>query len=173
MRSQELNVLRWTAYPAVERPARTFIGIAVIACIAATIYLSAGWPWTVGAVLVLLFSLNRFFLPSRFKMDDDRIIARYPLRKRVLHWRDVRRFVSDANGGYLSTRSRRSLMDPSSGMHLLFGGNPTQREQIIQSIKSRVNAQAAPFDEPRSVQAAGSVPGQKHAMARGGSACRD
>ena len=40
--------------------------------------------------------------------DADGITARYPLRSQRCRWADVRRFMADAHGGYLSTRSRRS-----------------------------------------------------------------
>jgi hypothetical protein len=179
MHDHQPNCLRWTAHPARERPGRAALGVAIIAGIAAAAYLSFGWEWSVASALILILSLNRFFLPSRFELDNDRIVARNPLRSRTLHWRDVRRFVSDADGGFLSTRSRRSFMDPSSGMHLLFGGDEAQRHQIIQCIRARIGEgastvrsgegdstlRAEPDAERRTTQ-------QPHAIATGGSACR-
>lgn len=165
MNDFQANRIKWTAHPARERPGRAAMGIAVIALLSAAVWLSFGWEWSVASAVILLLSLNRFFLPSRFELDDERIMARYPLQKKILHWRDVRRFVHDSDGGFLSTRSRRSLLDPSSGMHVLFGGDAAQRERIIECIQKRVKHDA--HDAERRATS------QPHPIATGADACRD
>lgn len=174
---QHPNSTRWTAHPARERPGRAVLGLAIIAGLAVAAYLSFGWEWSMAAALILLLSLNRFFLPSRFEMDDNRITAKYPLRSKTLHWRDVRRFASDADGGFLSTRSRPSFMDPSSGMHLLFGGDQQQRDIIIQHIRSRLGEdvkQSHHQSRQQSTSEIATARGREQpAVATGGSACRD
>jgi hypothetical protein len=84
-----------------------------------------------------MLSLNRFFLPSRFSIDAHGITAQFPLRRKHLRWRDVRRFLHDQHGGYLSTRSRASRLDAFSGMHLMFG---QQREEVMQRIRAGMAA---------------------------------
>jgi len=93
-----------------------------------------GWAGTGGAVLLIL-ALNRFFLPSRFSVDHEGITANHPLRSRRLRWTDVRRFVHDGRGGYLSTMARPSRLDAWRGMHILFGD---QRQGVIDQIHGRL-----------------------------------
>jgi hypothetical protein len=124
----------WTAHPARERPWRAALGIALILSFVAALWLEFASPWWAAfALVVLLASLNRFFLPSRFAIDAKRITARYPMRTQQMNWIDVRRFMHDANGGYLSTRARASRMDGFRGMHLLLGHEPEQVIAIIDS----------------------------------------
>ncbi len=85
--------------------------------------------------VVLVFALNRFFFRSRFEIDADGITARFPLRKQRVRWADTRRFVVDDNGGFLSSRVKRSRLDAWQGLHVLFG---RQREPVIESIRAHL-----------------------------------
>jgi len=89
------------------------------------------------AMLVLLVALNRFFFPSRFEIDDEGITAHYLLSSQRLEWAGLRRFLHDENGGYLSTRARRSRLDAWKGMHILFGD---ERDRVISLIRERLPA---------------------------------
>ena len=103
-----------------------------------------GWPklylwgvlwWALLAAVVLVAALNRFFFPSRFVIDDQGITARYFFRRQRLRWDDLRRFAHDRNGGYLSSRSRRSWLDAYRGLHILFG---EKRDAVIEHIRDRL-----------------------------------
>jgi hypothetical protein len=64
-------------------------------------------------------------------------VARFPLRTQRIEWRDVRRFVTDDHGGYLSTRAVASRMDAYRGVHLLFGAD---RQAIVERIRTQIRA---------------------------------
>jgi hypothetical protein len=133
------ETVRWNAHPARRRPGTTAAAAAVIALLA----LCAGWLggsswWAVASAFILMVALNRFFFPSEFSIDDEGIAARYPLRRQRLLWKDVRRFLHDERGGYLSTRVRASRFDAYRGMHLLFEGD--SRERIIELIESKARS---------------------------------
>jgi hypothetical protein len=100
---------------------------------------SAGWAWLAGVVLV--GSLHRFFFPSRYDVDEDRITGRSLLGTQRMRWREVRRFVWDENGGYLSAHPRASRLDAYRGMHLLFGA---EREGVIKRIEARLDGAGEP-----------------------------
>jgi hypothetical protein len=143
----------WTAYPARERPWRAALGIALILAFAAVLWLEFFSPWwAVFGLVVLLASLNRFFLPSRFVIDAKGITARFPMRTQHMNWADVRRFMHDANGGYLSTRARASRLDGFRGMHLLLGTKPERVITLIDSHLARARVQE-PIGGQRSSQA--------------------
>src|SRR5262245_16098716 len=125
----------WSAHPARERVHGLAGAALVIASTAIGAWISFGWPWALLWVAVLMIALNRFFFPSRFAIDAEGITASYPLRRQRYRWSDLRRFVLDRNGGYLSSRGRRSALDAYSGMHLLFGAN---RQEVIDRIRARM-----------------------------------
>lgn len=128
--------LSWQAHPASERAGAAVLGGAVVLAVAAAAWWSGGgWAWSVLALAILTAALNRFFFRSRFAIDAEGITARFPLSTRRLGWRDVRRFVVDANGGYLSTRARRSWLDAYRGLHVMFGD---QRDAVIECIRAHL-----------------------------------
>lgn len=97
--------MTWTAWPAGERPGRT-LGLAAIDLALATLATLLGgdaW-WGATALLLLLVSQNRWFLPTVFQVDLERVEAGYPLRRRTLRWRDARLVVLDPLGGWMSDR---------------------------------------------------------------------
>ncbi len=118
----------WQAHPAVERTGRALLGAVIVLGIVASIWVSfQSVGWCILAVVVLVLSLNRFYFSSRFDIDAEGITARFPLGTRRCLWADVRRFVTDQNGGFLSTRRR--------GMHVLFG---RERKAVVQHIQAHL-----------------------------------
>ncbi|MHC4420667.1 MAG: PH domain-containing protein [Planctomycetota bacterium] len=126
----------WHAHPAGERVGAAVAGSVIVLAAAAAILLSfESLAWSALALFVLVTALNRFYFRSRFHIDSDGITARYPLRSQRCRWADVRRFMADAHGGYLSTRSRRSWLDAYRGLHILFG---RQRPAVIEQIRAHL-----------------------------------
>jgi hypothetical protein len=119
----------WTAHPLRERPGRAMLAIAAVLVCGLMVATSFQDPLTGmltggGAMVVLLLSLNRFFLPSSFAIDEDGITAAWPLKRQRLVWTDLHGFAHDADGGYLSKAARPSKWDAmlrNNGMHVLFG----------------------------------------------------
>lgn len=131
----EPGPITWSDHPARQRPGVAMGVVGVIAAFGVvSAALMAHWAWGVGAAIVMLVALNRFFLPSRWTLSADQISASYPLKTKCLRVGEIRRFAVDAYGGFLSTRAQPSRMDPYSGMHLRFP--PDQREQIIARIRA-------------------------------------
>lgn len=127
----------WQAHPARERIGAAVLALGLIGAFAGAVGLSFQSPvWAAAACLILLAALNRFFFPSRFMIDADGITARYMLRSQQVRWDDIRRFVQDDRGGYISTRAKRSWLDAYRGMHILFGAH---REAVIERIRARLS----------------------------------
>lgn len=129
----------WCAHPAGERTRAAILGLAIVAAIAACVWVAFGSvAWTAFSAAVLVAALNRFFFRSRFAIDADGITARFPLRTQRVRWVDTRRFVVDEHGGFLSARARRSRLDAWQGLHVLFG---PQREAVIERIRGHLGAE--------------------------------
>lgn len=123
------ETVTWSAYPARQRLGAAVMGVVVIALLAVcAAWLGGSYWWGLLTGVVMMLALNRFYFPSQYSIDDDGIEARYPLGRKRLQWKDVRRFLHDSHGGYLSTRSRASRFDAYRGMHLLFGAD---RERVV------------------------------------------
>lgn len=112
----------WTAHPARERP-----GVAVgagLAIVAAGAILSdlCGHPaWGVAAACGLVWSLRAFFLPTRYRIDEDGLhVTRVGTDVR-LAWESIRCFAYDGRGAFVSTRARRSGLDAFTALHVDFG----------------------------------------------------
>lgn len=137
----ESGTLEWTAHPLREQPLRAVVTSVVI--------LACGWMVSLavpnvlggvlagaGAMLFLFFMLNRFYLPSRYRIDSNGIAVRYPIGTRSIRWQELQRFPHDASGGYLSTRQRGGAFD-SRGISVLFAG---RGEEIIPRIKAAMDS---------------------------------
>ena len=72
-------------------------------------------------------------------IDGRGITARHPFRRQRYDWSEVRRFLHDEKGGYLSTRGCSSPLDGFGGMHILFGD---RRDAVIRSIREAMGRAA-------------------------------
>ena len=102
--------------------------------------------WGIFAAGVLVVGCNRFFFPTRYELDAEGITARFPLKTARNQWPELRRFVYDETGGFLSPRARRSFLDEYRGVSVLFGKDP---EAVIHQIRSRLPAEAIVRDVSR------------------------
>jgi hypothetical protein len=137
-------IYSWTAHPAGQHRWKACIALAVIALVGLGVAMTAGHP-VAGLLgsLLLVVSLQRFFFPSTFEVDADGITAKYLMTNKRARWRDVRRFVTGPEGGYLSTRSKRSWLDAYRGLHVVFGAN---RDEAIAAINAIVAATESAAD---------------------------
>lgn len=139
-RHQE-DTLEWTSHPVREQPLKAFLVSVVIMICAQLVGMSVpnllgGVLAAVGSMAFLFLMLNRFYLPSRYRLDENGIAVRYPIGTRSMRWRDIQRFPHDESGGYLSSRQRGGAFD-SRGMSVLFAG---QGKEIIPRIQSAMES---------------------------------
>lgn len=134
---QKVEPLTWRVHPARERVGATVFALAVV----------GGMVWMVGEIMenpwwgllpagFFLVTLQRFFLPSEFCIDEDGVTAKFTFTSLKYAWKEIRRFQHDGRGAFLSTRRCPSLFDSFRGMHLMFADN---REQVIERIESQMN----------------------------------
>ena len=135
------EILIWRVHPFRERFRAACFAVSVIAAMAwlAAELMQSLW-WAGIAFLLLAASLKSFFLPSEFQIDDDGVTVRSFFKVSRLSWPEIRRFLHDTHGGFLSTRSKDSFFDSFRGIHLLFGEN---REAVIDRIRKSMNTEDA------------------------------
>ncbi len=145
--SSPISVLVWRVHPARERPGTALLTAVVIVLagwLSAALMDQAGWG--IFAAGVLIVGSNRFFFLTRYALDAEGITARFPLKTTCYQWSELRRFVYDGTGGFLSPRARRSFLDEYRGISLLFGEDP---EAVIHQIRSRLPGEAIVRDVSR------------------------
>lgn len=135
--------LRWTAYPFRQRRGAAILALLLIAGVtAASYWASGGQMWGYLAAPVLLVSLNRFFMPSRYEMDATGVTARYALTTCRREWQDVERWAADAHGAILLPRkSGRKIRQRDRGMQILFG---TQRTAVLDRLRFHLDGKSQP-----------------------------
>ena len=133
------EAVTWRVHPARERVGAACFALAIVgATMWAVAELMESLWWAALPFVFFLITLQRFFLPSAFRIDDDGISAGTLLSTNRIRWPDVRRFQHDTHGGFLSDRKRPSFRDAFHGVHLVFHKNG---EEVVQVIEERMASQ--------------------------------
>ena len=133
-----MNRHSWTAHAARERFGAAVFGIVAVVATGAAIAFATGHAVAgVAGSTVLLFALRYFYFPTRFEVDERGVAARCLGPPTRLPWPRLRRFRYDDSGGFLSTRSRPSLLDSFTGLHLTWG---VEKEEAVKLIERHMAA---------------------------------
>jgi len=142
---------QWLAHPAREQPGRAAVGAAWIVATSVVIYATTfDIFWTAFAGLFLILFLHRFFIPTSYTIDEEGISQLSMFGTRRLLWTDVKRFVHDQNGGFLSRRANPSWLDDYRGLHVAFGRETDDVASLIRAriAKGRVADRREPSTAP-------------------------
>ena len=134
MEAKEKTSIEWRVWPASLRPKQaisTWILIVVLG------YVILDTDPITGVLLLGLFiaSLSTFLFPSKFKIDDEGMTAKYPIRKKYFKWSQVRRAKFFDDACYLFTRKKPSNLDGWSGIAVFYGD---QKDEIVASLKDHL-----------------------------------
>lgn len=139
--SGSASALVWVAWPAAERKGRSVILMVVILFLSMLVALIGGdWLWGLTGGILLMASLNRWFIPTAFTMTEEDIEVGYPLSRRRVRWSDVRHLVVADGGGWVSTRVEVTRLNARHGVDLYWGRNP---DEIMDAVLARAEAVAA------------------------------
>ena len=128
--------IAWTCHPARHRPAATIGVTAFVLLLTLGIHLSFGDTFLTGLSLVILgVSLSPFYLPTSFRMSQDRVYIRTVLGTRDKPLDLYRRSQIDRYGVLLSPFDRPSRLDRFHGLNLRFDG--PDRERVLDYIQRR------------------------------------
>lgn len=129
--------VRWTCLPARERPKTAILVALLLVAVWVGIQLSWGeWYLTGLAILILWGSLASFYLPTRYVMDEERIVVQALLTRTEKPWSRYRRAAADMRGVLISPYERRSRLDRFHGLNLRFEGK--DRERVLEFIERKV-----------------------------------
>ncbi len=130
------DVLRWTVWPAREKPWSAVVLIAGVAVLGVLIARGTGDRLlAVAAPLFVLASLGSFLFPTDYRLTREAVEIRSLGVARVRAWSEVRRVVGDSAGVLLSPFAQRSWLDSYRGLRLQYGGN---RDQVLAFVEARL-----------------------------------
>lgn len=131
--------MAWTVHPVKERPRLGFLVVGII------LAMSVGsWFWTKSAFwplfcfLVLFLSLESFFFPTRFELEEGKLIVHRRFSHSEREWSIFRRCQIDRDGMTLSPYRKPNFMDGYRSIRLRWG--PVDREQVVAFVRTRLAA---------------------------------
>ena len=127
----------WTSHPVRERPTTGILvgGILIVLFVGAQ--LSFHDPVLTGiCVVVLSLSVAPFYLPTRYRIADDKVSIRSTFGRKEKSLKLYRRLVADRYGALLSPFDRPSRLDRFHGLNLRF--DSADRERVLEFLRRRI-----------------------------------
>lgn len=127
--------LAWSSHPlAQEPPARSALLCALIAGVSLMAGLTFHGPgYGLISLAVLVGSLSRYFLPTRYRLDAAGVRASHLGRSQMQTWEQIRRADLRRDGVFLSPFPRPSRLDSFRGVYLRFHANRDQVRDFVQA----------------------------------------
>lgn len=128
-----MHEIRWTAWPLVKSPIRAIVAVGFIGLVGWTLQSWFGSAFfTTVAVLLLWAQVVGFFVPTRYVLDDEKVVVRGLVGKHEKAWSEFRSYYVDADGVLLSPFVERSRLERFRGVSLQFHGN---REEVVAFVE--------------------------------------
>jgi hypothetical protein len=134
--ANEGEVLEWVSHP-FKRSLSKSVGVsAVILMFAILVWIGTDSVFfTSLSLVVLVMALSKFFLPTGYKLTEQKIHVKSLTHTMVKEWKVYRSYYPDKNGILLSTFAGPSRLENFRGLYLLFEGN---RDQVVAYVKARL-----------------------------------
>ncbi len=128
--------IAWTSHPFRRQPGRGLALLALLALAAVLIgWWCRSWFWGVFAAGVLFLSLETYFFPTRYALDEKEVVVRKPFSASRNPWDAFRRVYEDRHGLTLSPYRRKTFLEPYRSQRLLFDGGDAER--IRSAVRAR------------------------------------
>jgi hypothetical protein len=132
----------WTVHPFRERRR---LGVAVLVFILAAGVggglWARGWYWGLFCFLVLFLSLESFYFPTRFRLEETKLVVSRRFSRSEREWGIFRKCTVDSDGLTLSPYRRPTWVEPYRVIRIRFGGDRTDgihREAVIAYVRERL-----------------------------------
>ncbi|MEN8152143.1 MAG: hypothetical protein ABFS86_20165 [Planctomycetota bacterium] len=133
------EILEWTCHPVRHRPGTGVLVAALILLFTAGAQLSFGDRiLTILSLVVLTLSVSPFYLPTRYRIADDKISIRSTFGRKEKSLKLFRRLAVDRRGVLLSPFDRPSRLDRFHGLNLRF--DSADRERVLEFLERRLGA---------------------------------
>lgn len=128
--------LQWVSHPVRESAAKSALAVgAVLASGIAVTYFMSSPGFGLLAVVIMFFSLSKFFFPTSYTLSDKGVTVKTTTQTFTRSWNQYRSYFTDKSGVLLSPFARPSRLENFRGLYITFSGN---REEVISIIKSKI-----------------------------------
>ena len=135
--AEPTDAFEWTSHPVRDRPVTGLLVVALLLLLFAGAWLSFRDPvLTVVCVVVLWLSVAPFYLPTRYRIADDKVSIRGIFVRKEKSLKLFRRLVADPHGVLLSPFDRPSRLDRFHGLNLRF--DSADRERVLEFLNRRL-----------------------------------
>jgi len=132
----EGEALEWTCHPVKRKPLVSAAVTLFIVLVAVTIYLTTySRLFTVLGLVILLMSLAKFYLPTRFKLSDRGITIKTTTQTLFKEWEIYRSCYPDKKGILLSPFVEPSRIENFRGLYVMFEGNA---DEVTAFVRQRI-----------------------------------
>ena len=130
------ETLSWRSHPVVDDYPRSALLALLLAALCVAIGASfGGVGYGALAAAVLAGSLARYFLPTRYELNESGVVVRFLGQARRIPWAAVRRATVHRVGVFLSPFERPSRLDSFRGTLLRFAGNA---DEVVAFVNERL-----------------------------------
>jgi hypothetical protein len=131
-----VNQLEWKTHPMKKRPRVAILVTLFIFIMAAMVYsITDSNIFPTLTLIVLFASLAKFYLPTKFILDDKYVIVKSTTQTIKKEWINFRSFYPDKNGVLLSPFLEPTRMENFRGLFLIFDNN---QDEVTAFVKSHI-----------------------------------
>lgn len=131
------ETLEWTCHPVRYRPMTGILVAMVVLLFTAGAHLSFGDRFlTIVSLVVLTLSVSPFYLPTFYRIADDKASIRSIFGRKMKSLKLFRRLAADHHGVLLSPFDRPSRLDRFHGLNLRF--DSVDRERVLEFLGRRL-----------------------------------
>jgi hypothetical protein len=125
--------ITWNVHPAKERPfACIIVTVSLILFCIIIYYYSESKFLTVISAIILVVSLQTFFLPTEYVLDNEGVEIRRLFNRQKRPWSVFRSFYGSNKGFQLSTFVEPTWLDSYRGIFLILRGNLAEVKEFLE-----------------------------------------
>ena len=131
------KLISWNIFPLFEKPIRSIGVLLFLIILSFLVYEeTASLIWVLFSILILIFSLRQYFLPTCYILYDEQIVCRCLCYQRKVRWEQLKNYFIDKNGVLLSPFQKPTRLENFRGLYLI-GAN--QKPEVMALIKEKIN----------------------------------
>jgi hypothetical protein len=128
--------LEWFVNPSRKSASKTSLLVIFLILTCILVYIAFhSMVLTVISALLLAGSLIKFFISTRYSLNQESVEIITPFGKTVKKWESFKSFYPDKNGIFLSPFEGKSRLENFRGLYLLFNGN---EKEVTEFVKGNI-----------------------------------
>ena len=138
---KEGPILEWTTHPLRRKPLVAMLVTVFILVVGLLVFITtASKVFGTLALVVLFASLAKFYMPTRYRLSNRRVMIKTTTQTIYKDWSRFRSFYPDKNGILLSPFIQPSRLENFRGTYLIFENN---KDEVIRFVREHVHSDVA------------------------------